>query len=84
MSYMKDRMDYYVGRLRSLNYYLARSQDTPDTQTRYLISASDWRRAVIVTSSQASVFRLDFLVVSADDSAHMNEEDFVSWLDGHS
>ena len=84
MSYMKDRMDYYVGRLRSLNYYLARSQDTPDTQTRYLISASDWRRAVIVTSSQASVFRLDFLVVSADDSSHMSEEDFVSWLDGHS
>jgi hypothetical protein len=81
MAYTQDRMDYYVGKLKPLGYYLARSQDTPDTQTRYMISSQDWRKAVIFTTTQSSCFRLDFLVVDSDDSKHMSEEEFVRHLD---
>ncbi len=80
MAYIQDRMTYYTERLKSLNYYLARSQDTPESQTRYMISADDWRMAVIFTASQSSCFRIDFLVVDKDDSVHMSEEEFVAHL----
>lgn len=81
MAYIKERVDYYVSRLESMNYYLARSQGTPESQTRYMISASDWRRAVIITAKTTACFRLDFLVVDQHDSAHMGEEEFVAHLE---
>jgi predicted dithiol-disulfide oxidoreductase (DUF899 family) len=80
MSYIKDRMDYYVDQLKARNFYVARSQDTPESQTRYMINASNWRRAVIFTSRPDSCFRIDFLVVESDDSIHMSEEQFVEHL----
>ena len=73
-------MDYYVGLLKSRNYYVARSQDTPESQTRYMIDASNWRRAVIFTSRPGTCFRIDFLVVDTDDSRHMSEEEFAEHL----
>jgi hypothetical protein len=82
MAYIQDRMEYYVDRLKSLNYYLARTQDTPESQTRYMISASDWRKAVIFTARNSNTFRIDFLVVDKDDSTHMSEEEFVAFVDG--
>lgn len=80
MPYIQDRMEYYVDELKSMNYYLARSQDTPGSQTRYMISASDWRKAVIFTARTETCFRIDFLVVD-EDSRHMTEEEFVAHLD---
>lgn len=74
-------MRFYADTLKGMGYYLARATDNPESQTRYMISSSDWRRAVIFTSSTSTCFRIDFLVVGPDDSRHMSEEDFVQYLE---
>jgi len=81
MAYMEERLQYYADMLKGLGYYMARSTGDPESQTRYMISSSDWRRSVIFTSTASSCFRIDFLVVGPDDSRHMSEEDFVQHLE---
>jgi hypothetical protein len=81
MSYINDRIDYYISKLLDLNYYVARRTDVSGVSTAYLISAGDWRHTVIISGGSKNAFRLSILYVDSDNSYSYTENEFEDLLD---
>ena len=43
--YAVDRIEWYVDKLRDLNFYVSRRAEKNSVTTYYLISATDWRNS---------------------------------------
>lgn len=74
--YAVGRIEWYVDKLRDLNFYVSRKTERNSVTTYYLISATDWRNSVIISCHDLSCFRLDILYVNPDNSFHFTENDF--------
>lgn len=78
--YAVGRIEWYVDKLRDLNFYVSRKTEKNSVMTYYLISATDWRYSVIISCHDSSCFRLDILYVNSDNSFNFTENDFDSLL----
>lgn len=80
MSYLADKVDYYVDKLLDFNFYISRKTVETTHIIVYMISATDWRHSVILKCSKDSIFRMNILYVDSENSYNYTENEFDELL----